>query len=343
MSATWTGEHSQPAGSPAGSVPATLPRVVASSVVRASDQGESHGGVYLIDLRTGESEQVIDWNDESISWDGRGADRGLRGIAFHDGEVFLAASDEIFVYDRGFRQLRSHTNRYLKHCHEITVADGLLYATSTGFDSVLVLDLATGRWVAGHHMRFSTRHRLAKRLGQRPVPPLRSFDPESPSGPSPADTTHINSVWVSEGVIYACGTKLGHLVAVSGGRVRSHAVTPYHTHNARPFDGGVLLNHTRTDRICLLDPDGGVREQYPIHRYPPDRLQHVLTEDKARQGFGRGLAVIDGELLVGGSSPATISLYRRGRPDPITSVNLTMDVRNAIHGLEVWPFDEARG
>src|SRR3954447_25705914 len=128
MSATWTGEHSQPAGSPAGSVPATLPRVVASSVVRASDQGESHGGVYLVDLRTGTSEQVIDWNDARISWEGRGADRGLRGIAFAGDEVYLAASDEVFVYDRSFRQLRAHTNRYLKHCHEIVIRDGVLYA-----------------------------------------------------------------------------------------------------------------------------------------------------------------------------------------------------------------------
>ena len=74
--------------------------------MRATDQGESHGGVYLVDLLSGASEQVIDWNDASISWEGRGADRGLRGIAFSGDEVYLAASDEIFVYDRAFRQLR---------------------------------------------------------------------------------------------------------------------------------------------------------------------------------------------------------------------------------------------
>src|SRR5689334_12383292 len=113
-----------------------LPRVIASSVVRATDQGESHGGVYLVDLATGESEQVIDWNDSSISWDGRGADRGLRGIAFHDDLVYLAASDEIFVYNREFAPVGSHRNRYLKHCHEIAVAGDRLYATSTGYDSV---------------------------------------------------------------------------------------------------------------------------------------------------------------------------------------------------------------
>jgi hypothetical protein len=141
--------------------------------------------------------------------------------------------------------------------------------------------------------------------------------------------------------VFACGTKLGHLLAVAGGRVRSFAPTPYHTHNARPFDGGILLNHTRTDRVCLLDRACGVREEYRIPRYDEARLERVQEETTARQGFGRGLAAVTGELLAGGSSPATISLYRRGRPEPIASVNLTMDVRNAIHGLEVWPFDGA--
>src|SRR5690242_20839287 len=104
MSTTSTGEHGAGFGS---ALPATLPRVVVSSVVRATDQGESHGGVYLVDLLSGAAEQVIDWNDASISWNGRGAHRGLRRIAFHDDELYLAASDEIFVYDRSFRQLRS--------------------------------------------------------------------------------------------------------------------------------------------------------------------------------------------------------------------------------------------
>jgi len=32
-----------------------------------------------------------------IDWVGRGADRGLRGIVFYDGNIYIAASDEIFI------------------------------------------------------------------------------------------------------------------------------------------------------------------------------------------------------------------------------------------------------
>ena len=90
-----------------------LPRVIATSVVRSAHQGRSHGGVYLIDLNSGQYDQVIDWNDESINWEGRGGDRGLRGIAFHNNRVFLAASDEIFVFDTAFNRLNSYRNQYL--------------------------------------------------------------------------------------------------------------------------------------------------------------------------------------------------------------------------------------
>ncbi len=42
----------------------------------------------------------------------------------------------------------------------------------------------------------------------------------------------------------------------------------------------------------------------------------------------------------GGFSPSTISLYDLEINQKVGSVNLSMDIRNAIHGLECWPFDE---
>ncbi len=90
-----------------------LPKIIVSTVVRSAHQNESHGGVYLIDLETGSVEQTIDYDDRSISWQGRGGDRGLRGIAFYDDEIYLAANDEIFVYSKDFRLKGSIQNKYL--------------------------------------------------------------------------------------------------------------------------------------------------------------------------------------------------------------------------------------
>ena len=116
-------------------------KLIASSVVRGAQQGQSHGGVYLIDFKNQGVNQTIDWNTSGIDWQGRGWDRGLRGIAFDRERVFIAASDELFAYTPDFQLIESWRNPYLKHCHEIAVFDRTLYLTSTGFDSILGFDL----------------------------------------------------------------------------------------------------------------------------------------------------------------------------------------------------------
>ena len=73
-------------------------KLLTTSVVRGSSQGESHGGVYLLDLEAGTARQTLDWNTAEIDWQGRGWDRGLRGIAFDGDVVYIAASDELFAY-----------------------------------------------------------------------------------------------------------------------------------------------------------------------------------------------------------------------------------------------------
>src|SRR5437763_7752928 len=135
-------------------------------------------------MATGSVEQALDWSDPSIDWAGRGGDRGLRGIGFHAGSIYMAASDEVFRLDRGFAIQASFRNRYLKHCHEISIEGDRLYATSTGFDSVLVLDLSTGAWVDGYSLRFAQvgGRRLMPRRLRRPIarpqrPRFARFDP----------------------------------------------------------------------------------------------------------------------------------------------------------------------
>jgi hypothetical protein len=261
--------------------------------------------------------------------------------------VYLAASDEIFAYDTAFRMQGSFRNDYLKHCHEITVDGDRLLATSTGFDAVLEYDLVAEAFIAGYLLRYDTLNEWRRKIAQgggpirwfRPMPRLRSFDPTRPGGPAPADTTHVNNVTTRGGDILACGTKLARVVAISGGRLTTYARVPFGSHNARPFRDGILMNHTRSDRICYLSRGGEILRSWPIVRYQAESLEHAsLSTDQARQAFGRGLAIVDDDHFVGGSSPATVSLYAFDQKDPVSTVNLTRDVRNAVHGLEVWPF-----
>src|SRR5437868_3147782 len=180
-----------------------LPRIITTSVIRSARQGESHGGVYLVNLDSGNIVQVIDWNDRSINWEGRGGDRGLRGIAFHQSKIYLAASDEIFVYDCRFKLLESFTNRYLKRCHEINIANDILYLTSTDLNSVLEFDLARRRFVRGYEItrgqpeKTSLIGRIRAAASRRPKFEFTMFDPNSERGPAMTPNSsdlHINNV-----------------------------------------------------------------------------------------------------------------------------------------------------
>ena len=306
-----------------------LPTLVTTSVVRGSQQGQSHGGVYLVDLQEQEVVQALDWNTMDIDFSGRGWDRGLRGIEFHEQEMFIAASDELFVYDASFQRKRSHRNRYLKHCHELWRKDNFLFATSTGYDSLLAFDLNRDSFVWGLHISRNN-HAWEGRM----------FDPGSANGPPLQNALHLNSVFVDDSGIYASGLRTGGIVHVgANNHLRLLAQLPAGVHNARPFRDGVLFNDTQGDHVRFVSREG--REvAFKVPSYDPAQLEFVGVDDSrvARQGFGRGLCVLDDRLVAAGSSPSTITLYDFQAGVQVMSVNFSLDIRNAIHGLERWPF-----
>ena len=48
--------------------------------------------------------------------------------------------------------------------------------------------------------------------------------------------------------------------------------------------------------------------------------------------------MIDERLVAAGSSPSTVTVFDLVSNQTVFSVNFSMDIRNAIHGLEVWPY-----
>jgi len=316
-----------------------LPSVLVTSVVRSTQKGESHGGVYIVDLQSGRAEQVVDWDRPDIRWDGRGGDRGLRGAAVVGDEVYIAGADEVLVFDRAFTLRRTFRNRYLGECHEIFVDGPTLYLTSTPFDSILELDLPSGRFRRGHIIEWVGRIATGPdgQPQRRRSLGYRVFDPESAAGPEDAETTHINSVWVENGSVFACGVNIERLVVLDGSVLRPYGVVPLWTHNARPFRGGLLYNSTGSDSVCWTELDGRPRRHWPIVHQPADKLLNTdVPQDHARAAFARGLCTT-GDLVIVGSSPSTVTAYRLDSDEIVASVNLSMDIRNCVHGLTLWP------
>jgi len=307
----------------------TLPTLIATSVVRGSQQGESHGGVFTIDFNSQTADRKIDWNTGDIDWQGRGADRGLRGICFDSDDIYIAASDELFQYDQNFELKNSFKNRHLKHCHEISRQGRHIFLSSTGFDSLLAFDLDEQKFTWGFHL-----------LRQYDEWTGFTFDPMSDSGPAAVNEHHINMVFVNDTGIYLSGLRTNALLHLnSKNEIIEVCSLPAGTHNARPFQDGVIFNDTVSDHVRFVSRGAGQRA-FPIRTYDESELEFAGVDDSkvARQGFGRGLCAIDEHLIAAGSSPSTVSIYDLRTNQSVASVNLTMDIRNAIHGLEVWPY-----
>ncbi|MGD2006997.1 MAG: hypothetical protein PVJ95_01905 [Cellvibrionales bacterium] len=307
---------------------AALPRFLASSVVRGSEKGQSHGGLYLVDFESQQVEQKLDWNTGDIDFSGRGWDRGLRGIEFTEDQIWIAASDELFCYSPRFELIASYRNDYLRHCHEICRRDDLLFLTSTGFDSLLAFHLQRREFVWGLYL---------SRDGQSWIG--QPFDPLTRGGPPFANSYHLNMVTVNQDGIYLSGLNTGALLSVASDfTVASYCSLPRGCHNAQPFQGGVLFNDTQADAVRFV-PREGAPIAVAVPGFDPQSLEYQGVDDSqiARQGFGRGLCIIDKQHIAAGSSPSTISVIDLAVGKRVAGVNLTLDIRNAIHGLECWP------
>jgi hypothetical protein len=307
-----------------------MTKLLATSVVRGSQQGESHGGVFLIDLVDQQVHQVIDWNTMDIDWSGRGADRGLRGIAFYKETIFIAASDELFAYNPDFSLQDSWKNPYLKHCHEISVHQGQLFLSSTGFDSILAFDIERQKF----HWALNVEPEEFRFLG-------KAFDPMSEDGPLMLNRMHINSVVANQDGMYIAGLKTGGMLHFNGKKVSMSATLPRRTHNAQPYREGVLFNDTEANAVRFASPDSEQERAFRVPVFPADKLTGMEqdTSNTARPSFGRGLCVVKDNLIAAGSSPSTIALHDLATGETALSVSLSTDVRNAIHGLEVWPYE----
>jgi len=304
-----------------------IPKLLVSTVVRGAQRGESHGALYLVDMSAREVEQVADWRSEAIDFSGLGGARGLRGIAVEGKEIFVAASDEVFAFDPWFQVIGSWKSPYLKHCHEISAHKGKLHLTSTAFDAVLRMDIKSRRFERG-----------MKIVNADGVIGLKVFDPGKPGEVEPGNLYHLNSVHEKDAGLFVAGRKMPALVKMSDTTLEVAAGVPRGTHNARLFEGGVLYNDGDGDAVVWATPEQWVAS--PVPRYPREALMNAGADASmgARQAFGRGLCVLSEKLVAAGSSPATVSIHDVEAGRVVEQLNLTMDVRHAVHGLAAWPF-----
>ena len=304
-------------------------KLITTSVVCGSEQGESHSGVYIIDLEGQDVHQVMDWNTTDIDRPGRDWDRGLRGIAIDGETVYIVASDELFAYTPDFRLIGSWRNPYLKHADEMSIYERSLYIVSTGYDSILAFELDEKKFFWALHVdldRFNFTGSI--------------FDPTGDEGPLLLNKLHLNSVHTNDNGMYISGMKSAGMLHFNGEAINMSVTLPEGTHNAQPYRDGVLFNDSEADAVRYASRSGEEDRALKVPRYDPADIETKGIDEPsvARQGFARGLCLINDRIVAAGSSPSTISLHDLQESKTLLSVNLSMDIRNEIHGLEVWPF-----
>ena len=320
-----------------------LPKILSTSVIRAAECGDSHGGLYLIDLENETQQLVLDWKDESIDFEGRGGERGLRGVVCYNDYVYLASNSAILKLNLKFEILDQYTNEYLENIHEINIQGDELLVTSTGFDSLLWFDLKSEKFKSALLFRKEPPPTsILKRLRNKLLPKARFvskfYNPNEPNQVDKKDSTHINSVFTDKENIYFSGTSLNNLYQLYKiGKVKPFYPIPFKTHNGRFSKYYIYFNNTPTNIVKRVNPVTNDILEYQI----PDIIDveyRINSDQIAKRSFNRGMLFHD-EYLIVGSSPSNITVFNIHSGKLIKQIQLSNDIKNAIHGIALYPFD----
>lgn len=275
-------------------------------------------------------QQPLAWDTDEFKWGSSGSDRGFRGIAADNDCVFVVASDELFAFSPEFELIESWRNPYLQNCQEIFIWERTLYVVSRGFDSIVGFHLDEHQFHWALHIQ-SVNYRF-KAVG---------FDPATTDGPLMMEKLHLSNVFCNSAGMYVLGQKTAGMLHFNGKDVNMAVQLPAGSHNAQPFRNGVLFNDSEASAVRYTGRDNDDEDRaIPVPTVDAGKLTMPEDVDIAslKPGYARGLCVLNDHLVAGGSSPSTVTVYDLAANEIVLSVNLSMDVRNAIHGLEVWPY-----
>ena len=236
---------------------------------------------------------------------------------------------------RNFVRIGSWRNPYLKHCHEISVWERRLFLASTGFDRVLAFDLDRKRV----HLGDAGRH--------PPVPlPGPALRPAQGRRPADAQQAASQQRALHEGRhVHRRDCRTGGMLLFNGREIQMSVELPPGTHNARPFRDGVLFNDTEANVLRYAGRGEGREDRaMRVPHLPAEALlnRELGPERSCTPGVcARTLRALGHRSSRAGRRRPRFRSTTSPRNERMLSVNLTMDVRNAIHGLEVWPSTRA--
>jgi hypothetical protein len=338
--------------------------LLASVVTRMSEPFHAHGGLFLLDLFAQKHRQLVSWTDLSIDWAGDGGERGLRGICFHRGRLFIVSASSLLEFDNQFRLVRQvkAEGGLLTIAHEMCAHDSRLFISSTGTDSVVVYDLDQDRFTLNGKFFSLPNETHAYNC----VFLERTVLSSSVAVPY-ANSHHINSVFHDGNRLYASSGFSGDVFVLSDDLELLEAVPvtscpvviPYmvrtlserapvrrpeisihprvvRTHNVYPYCGGYLENFTDGSSVLFLRDR---RIVWSTMHPEPNRPLHGSKQEvlhAVRKGWARGLC-FDAKYIFSGSSPSSVITLNALTGELQSNYLFTDDARDCVHGLELVP------
>ena len=292
-------------------------------------EGEVHGGAFLVDLANQSVFHTIKYDFPNIEWFGEEGGRGLRGMALDGDTLYIAAGNRLLAYDTRFRPKGSWQNPYLANCQGISIHQRELFIACSGNDCIVAFDLDDKKFYWAMHVR-------AQHFQFRPL----AFDPAGREGPLAVNKLQLRSVRCSEGGLYISGMKTGGLLHFNGSKIQMLAETPKGSQDTQVFRNGVVFNDSRAGVLRYSGDDEGTEDRALAVPYfeasdhgphDPDELRML------KRGYARGLCVLSGTVVAGGSTPAGISLYNLKENRKLLTVRFTKNPREAINDIMLWP------
>ena len=201
----------------------------------------------------------------AMTREGAGTERGLRGVSFYEGYVLIAASDELMVYDRNFKDREFlYRNAYLKHCHEVYRAGDVLVVDVERFR----LRAGPGRACREVHDWLPCNSSLSRQVGWEAWATAKILSAKLRSGrcgwPSTTGSHPCEQMRGCTKVPCYCRDRT--LARPRGARWTHQSVRSRSqgTHNAQPFRGNHRESHP-TESDCVFRSEGPDNAFLPNH------------------------------------------------------------------------------
>lgn len=265
----------------------------------------------------------------------RGGSRGGRGLAFYNNRLYAATFDKILVYNPKLELRDIIFNQYVIGHHEIQVDDTGIWCCSTPLDGVIKLS-HTGDMIDGV---FLGERKLLARNGTRVLPRDRSrnYLAEAEMDESAVahfdEQYHVNTVTSqANGETHAFCCNYGYLLSVKP-RLRFVAIMPQlvSAHNVQVVGDYIFANNTLAkcfEIYARSKPKGP-----PLHRIEIHGPEAGQSRQFATEGWVRGMCWLSDDLLVVGTSPASLVSINLRTFKIEDRMTLETDVRHAVHDL----------